>query len=458
MSATPAMADHGRRRVLSITTVFPNPVQPSHGLFVRQRLQRLARSFDLHVVAPVPYFPGCTGRLANRPAGVPKRSSTHEIEAEHPRFWSPPGLGKSLDGWLYAASIAPLVGRLHALHRFELIDAHFAYPDGFAAVAIGRWLNLPVTITLRGTLSDLKRRPSCRWALRRALRHADAVVSVSRSLRDDAVELGISADRIDVIPNGIDADLFAPMARQQAREQLGLPSNARVLLTVGALRHVKGHDLLLRAFARLCFGDGARSNGVAGAPGSGDQVGGGTTTPEGLPERGQKLRLVVLGGRSISDDRSRELRDLARELGLGDRVVWAGAVAHSEVPRWLAAADVFTLASRREGCCNAVLEALACGRPAVVTAVGGNPETITGEHVGYLVPPEDPEALAAALDRALGRRWDEQSIRDQVKRRSWDAVSESVGEVWQRTLSAHALSGERRREHGAATARSTEAC
>ena len=155
-----------------------------------------------------------------------------------------------------------------------------------------------MTITLRGTLSDLKRRPSCRWALRRALRHADAVVSVSRSLRDDAVELGISADRIDVIPNGIDADLFAPMARQQAREQLGLPSNARVLLTVGALRHVKGHDLLLRAFARLCFGDGTRSNGVAGAPGSGDQVGGGTTTPEGLPERGQKLRLVVLGGRS----------------------------------------------------------------------------------------------------------------------------------------------------------------
>ena len=87
-------------------------------------------------------FPRLYGQTCNRPAGVPKRSSTHEIEAEHPRFWSPPGLGKSLDGWLYAASIAPLVGRLHALHRFELIDAHFAYPDGFAAVAIGRWLNL----------------------------------------------------------------------------------------------------------------------------------------------------------------------------------------------------------------------------------------------------------------------------------------------------------------------------
>lgn len=390
-------------RVLSLTTVFPNPVQPSHGVFVRERLRRLASHADVTVVAPVPYFPAATGRMASRPRGVPAHRTEGDFEVHHPRFWSPPAVGKSLDGWLYAASIAGLVRRLHERHRFDLLDAHFAYPDGFAAVQLGRMVDVPVSITLRGTLPDLARRPSRRWALRRALHGADSLLAVSASLRDDAARLGVDPARVTVVPNGIDLDTFRPLDRQQARQRLGLPGDARIVLTVGALREVKGHHYLLRAMAAL---------------------------PSGLED----TRLVVVGGASISDDRSTALRRLAAELGISDRVIWAGPRPHGEIPSWLAASDVFVNASRREGCCNALLEALACGRPAVATAVGGNPEIISDDSVGVLVRPGDPAGLAAGLHGVLERAWQPERIRDHVRDRSWDATATAVIGAWNRAL------------------------
>lgn len=390
-------------RVLSLSTVFPNPVQPHHGVFVRERLRRLAELAEITVVAPVPYFPGATGRMAGRPAGVVDVRQDGDLQVFHPRFWSPPGIAKSLDGYLYAASVRGLVERLHGRGGFDLIDAHFAYPDGFAAVQLGRRLRVPVTITLRGTLPDLARRPSRRWALRRALHGADALVAVSASLRQDAAALGVDPETVTVVPNGIDLDTFRPLDRAVARRRLGLRADGRLVLSVGALREVKGHDVTLRAAAQL------RAE---------------------MPD----VTVAIVGGTSVSDDRSEALHRLAADLRIQDAVTWAGPRPHAEIPLWLAAADVFVIASRREGCCNALLEALACGRPAVATAVGGNPEIVRSAELGELVPHGDAAAMAAALRRVLGATWDPERIRDHVRERSWEATADAVMRVWRGTL------------------------
>lgn len=390
-------------RVLSLSMVFPNSRQPHHGVFVRQRLEQIAVHAEVTVVAPVPYFPLATGRMENRPAGVEPFRRDGRLDVWHPRFWSVPGLAKGFDGHLYAASIASRVRALHRERPFDLIDAHFAYPDGFAGVRLGRRLGLPVSITLRGTLPDLMRRPSRRLALRLALEGADVILSVSDALRRDAVELGIDADRVVVVPNGIDVARFAPVDRREARERLGLPAERPILITVGALREVKGHHHLLDAVARMRV----RLPGVLA---------------------------VVVGGASVSDDRSVALRRQAAELGIENNVLWAGARPHEEIPLWLSAADLFVNASRREGCCNALLEAQACGLPAVATAVGGNPEIVASERLGTLVPPADPEAMAQALAGALERPWDRDAIRAVVARRSWEATAEAVLGAWRERL------------------------
>jgi len=392
-------------RVLSLSMVFPNSQQPEHGVFVRQRLQHLAELVEVTVVAPVPYFPFATGRMANRPAGVESDRRDGDLEVWHPRFWSVPGLAKGLDGLLYAASVATRVRALHRQQPFDLIDAHFAYPDGHAAVRLGRWLGLPVSITLRGTLPDLMRRPSRRMALRAALERADVILSVSEGLRQDAMRLGIDGDRIAVVANGIDTKRFTPIDRDAARSALDLPRDRPIVLTVGALREVKGHHHLLEALARVR-----------------DRV------PDVLG--------VFVGGASVSDDRSAQLREQSERLGLSGHVRWAGARPHDEIPHWLSAADLFVNASRREGCCNALLEAQACGLPVVATAVGGNPEIVHASELGELVPPGDSAALAEALERVLQRRWSADRIRDAVLDRSWEATARAVLDAWRERVPA----------------------
>ena len=228
-------------RVLSLSTVFPNPQQPDRGVFVRERLRHVAATDEveeLTIVAPIPYFPVATGRMQSRPAGVVRARVDGTLRVLHPPFWTPPGVGKSIDGLLYAASVYPTVRRLHRERPLDVIDAHFAYPDGFAAVLIAGLLGTAATVTLRGTLPDLAtyrlRRPSIRYALERA----SAVLSVSAALRDDAAELGIDPRGVTVVANGVDSERFRPTPREAARRELGLDPGAPTIVTVAPGLHV----------------------------------------------------------------------------------------------------------------------------------------------------------------------------------------------------------------------------
>jgi glycosyltransferase involved in cell wall biosynthesis len=388
-------------RVLVFTTLFPSPAQPNAGVFIRERMFRVGKELPIKVVAPQPWFPlqGLLRLLrpSFRPT-APSREIQDGVQVLHPRFFCVPGLFKSLDGFLLTLSCYSTLRRLRKEFRFDLIDAHFGYPDGYAAVKLGQWLHRPVAITLRGTEPRHFRTPSVRRHLVRALEGADRIFAVSESLRQHALGMGIGPpEKIRVVGNGVDADKFFPLPQAESRRALGLPDDAKVLITVGGLVERKGFH---RVIALL---------------------------PE-LREKHPTLRYLIVGGPSAEGDWSTRLRGQVEELGLEDIVRFLGALPHQEVKRALSAADVFVLATSNEGWANVILEAMACGLPVVATDVGGNSEVVKDVSLGTIVPFGDPETLEAALDEALGRNWNPDGIISYARANSWDRRVETLVE------------------------------
>jgi glycosyltransferase involved in cell wall biosynthesis len=379
-------------RLLVFSTVFPNGAQPHHGIFVRERMRGLPPDVEVRVVAPAPWFPFVSGLRPGFRPSVPKEEIQDGVRVLHPKFISIPGLAKSLDGLLLFLGSLPALLRLRREFRFDAIDAHFVYPDGLAAVLLGKVFRVPVLITLRGMLPLLVpyhlRRPQLRYALRNAAR----IVAVSGSLKEDAARLGIDPGRVRVIENGIDPGLFRPLDRKEARRSLGLPVDGPLLVSVGTLSPRKGFHLVMEAMTRL----------------------------------GSDLRFAIVGGDGAEGAMESELRSLAVRFGLEDRVIFAGPRSRAELASWYSAADLFVLASGHEGCPNVVLEALACGTPVVATPVGNVAELVT-EEVGIVAERKAPD-LAAAIGQALSRDWDRAAIRARIEPRTWQAVGREVME------------------------------
>jgi teichuronic acid biosynthesis glycosyltransferase TuaC len=381
-------------RVLVFSTVFPSPVHPTHGLFVWQRIRPLARQAELHVVAPVSIW--------RSPTRLPTREEDGVI-IHHPRFVYVPLVLKCLDGVsLFVSSVATIV-RLRREFRFDLIDAHFSFPDGFAAVLLGLCFRCPVVITERGTLIPLSRYRVRRWMANWALRRASRVIAVASPLARRVIEAGLPADRVTIIGNGVDSERFHPGDRSAARARFGIPAETRLLVSVGHLSRRKGFDRVLRAFAAL-----------AG------------TRPE--------LRLAIIGGPGLEGDEQRPLTTLARDLGVSDRVMFTGAKPPDVVAAWLAASDLFVFASDYEGSPNVLWEALATGRP-VVTGDVGDASRIVPPHGGIVYDdPHDIDQLTRAIVDALDRQWNESEIRSYVEQNTWDAVAVRVVDQWRRAI------------------------
>ena len=382
-------------RILVISSVFPNPKQPTFGLFVRARVERLAREAEVRVLAPVAWFPFNRLFRGRERSGIVPQERQGTLIVEHPRFLSVPGVLKSLDGLLYFLSLVWRVRRLRREFAFDLIDAHFSYPDGMAAILLGRVLGCPVTVTLRGTIVPLSThrlpRVQIRWTLRRAAR----IFSVSESLKTVAMSLGIPAEKIRVIPNGVDTEVFRPVSRSEARVALGLPPDRPLVVSVGILSQRKGHQRVLEALPAVL-------------------------------RRYPDLLYVIIGGPTSEGDTGPLLARLTQELGLDDHVRLVGPQPHDAIPRWLAAADLFCLATSNEGRANVVMEALACGVPVVTTRVGGNAEIVHHGENGLLVPLGDTAALRTALLTGLDRSWDRQAIAAPWQAQSWDRTSTEV--------------------------------
>jgi len=383
-----------RLRILTFTSLYPNRANPLQGIFIHQRVKHLARrpGNSVEVIAPVPYFPSWLPVPRWRQfSQIPREEEIDGVRIHHPRYPLLPGISMPAHGMLmYLASLS-LVRRLHREQNFDCIDAHFVYPDGFAAVRLGRSLNLPVVVSARGTDINLYStfrliRPMLRWTLMRAA----AAIAVSADLKNKMIALGIPEAKIHVISNGVDTERFKLLDAKSARRQLGIPEDGIIVVSAGSMIESKGHHLLIAAVAKLT-------------------------------ERFPKLRLYVVGEGVYRA----KLEELVRQKQLQERVFLLGNRPNEELSLWFSAADVSCLMSSREGWPNVVSEALACGTPVLATHAGGIPEIITSPEFGMLVE-RNVDSIASGLEQALTKAWNRENIARHSRSRSWDAVAAEV--------------------------------
>ncbi len=390
-------------KILTFTKLYPNAQMPLHGIFVARRVAALARACgqQVQVVAPVPYYPKFLPGLGewNQIKQVPEVEEQQGLRVHHPRYFNPPKVGMARYGhWMANGSRTTVTQLLHNGFPFEVIDAHFIYPDGYAAIRLGQRLHRPVVVTARG--SDITRNkyfPHIRPLLSEVMRAATQLIAVSEELRDDFLALGATPEKVHVIPNGIDTETFYPLSQAEAKRRLGLAAEDRWLVSVGRLDHNKGQWLILEALQQI----GARE----------------------LRQRRIKLALIGQG-----EDHER-LKTISRAAGLDDMVHLAGQLAPEKICTWYNAADVKILASSREGSPNVVLEALACGTPTVASRAGRNALVIKEGTNGLLFPVGEAESLKTALLHALTRRWDRDQIARTGQQRSWATVAQEVEKV-----------------------------
>lgn len=342
------------KRVLSLSTLYPNPARPRLGTFVARSLEALAArgDWDVTVINPIGVPPVVFGpyREAAAPAVDGEEQGVH---VHRPTFTLVPKFGGRLNPGAIVRAVLPLAKRLHARQPFDLLDAQFFYPDGPAVAKIAAELRVPFSIKARG--ADIHHWGHLSYAnrmMRDAASRAAGLLSVCEALADDMEAIGLPRDKITVHYTGLDRDRFRPLQspnlRPRLAEELGVPlrHDEKVLVTVGALIPRKGQDLVIRALPHL--------------PGT---------------------RLLLVG----KGDDEGKLRALAEEIGVGDRVHFLGLLDHDLLPLVLSAADAMVLPSASEGLANAWVEALACGTPLVITDAGGAREVVRDRAAGLIV-------------------------------------------------------------------------
>lgn len=379
-------------RVLVFCTLFPSERQPNAGVFIRERMFRVGKELPLAVIAPVPWFPFQKLIRFWRPhfrPSVPYREHQQGFEVLRPRFFSIPGLFKSLDGLFMAIGCLPAMWRLRHHFAFDIIDAHFAYPDGYAATLLGLLFKVPVTITLRGTEVSHSHKRFHRRRMVKAMQRATRIFAVANALKRLAVSLGLEADKIMLVGNGVDTTKFFPSDKAEARTTLGLPKNALVLVTVGGLVERKGFHRVIELMPALSI-------------------------------HFPNLHYLVVGGPCPEGDWGSRLKQMVAKLGLSESVHFLGPLSPEALRVPLSAADVFVLPSRNEGWANVLLEAMACGLPVIATHVGGNREVVSNPALGKVVPFGDTKQLQHALEEALRKHWDRRGIITYARQNSWE--------------------------------------
>jgi len=379
-------------RILTYSTLYPNAAQPAHGIFVETRLKHLCarHPVEARVVAPVPWFPFRSPRFGSYAAHAraPRRECRGGLEVSHPRYPVLPKVGMNVAPELLAWWSAGEVERIRREgFDFDLVDAHYFYPDGVAAAMIAARLGKPLVITARGTdINLIPRFARPRRLIRWAAQQADAIVTVCEALADAIRGLGIEHPEIHTLRNGVDLELFQPAADREAlRRALGFTRTT--LVSVGHLIERKGHHLVIEAL-------------------------------HSLPD----VDLVILGD---GEERARLEAQVAR-AGLGERVRFEGAVSQHRLRECYGAADALVLASSREGWANVLLEAMACATPVVATPVWGTPEVVAAPEAGVLTRERSAAAIADGCRHLLASPPPRAATRAYAERFGWDPTSDGL--------------------------------
>lgn len=383
-------------RILVITSIFPNPMEVTKGIYIYKQVKALAKITPVIAVAPVPFFPSwIKHKKYDIYARIPYREERGDLTIIHPRYLVIPKIGRSLYGLLYLISIFRTFNALKRSFDPDVCISYWAYPDGYAAVLLSKLFNIPALVSCRGCdVNDLKE-GTIRWRMVRwALRKSKKIFAVSRAMSHVVRSIGVNEEAVKVIPNGIDTATFRAMDRMTSRNTVGLEmlnGDKRVVLYCGRLSAEKGPDLLLDAVKIL-------------------------------NEEGKNIHLLYTGDGPLK----LLLHQKVSRYRLEDSVTFLGEVGHSQIPYIINSCELLCLPSLSEGWPNTLMEAMACGIPVVATVVGGVPEIVSSGKLGILVPPGDSSRLARAISDALARSWDRNLIREQFGWRSWDVVASEI--------------------------------
>jgi teichuronic acid biosynthesis glycosyltransferase TuaC len=279
-----------------------------------------------------------------------------------------------------AHSAKSVIGRLlDEGYDFDVIDAHYFYPDGVAAALLGKYFNKAVVISALGSdINLILKDPIARRMILWAGKQAAAMITVCQSLKTKMVKYGMDGDRITPLRNGVDLELFRPVEREASRQPPGMDGLS--LLSVGHLVENKGHHHVISALAEL--------------PG---------------------VSLMIAG----SGPERKKLEALTRTTGVAERVTFLGAVPQEALREYYGAADALVLASSREGWANVLLEAMACGTPVLASDVGGTAEVLRSPAAGVLMSSATPDNIVEGIRRLQAQYPDRAATRAYAEGYSW---------------------------------------
>ena len=380
-------------RIVVFSSLFPSKQAPTAGPFIKERLFRLGKVVPIVVIAPQIWSPLDwlirLRRKSFRPvADVYEKDQG--IEIFRPRVFSFPGFFKSLDGWFMARGSRRCFDKVVKDFRPNIVDAHFLYPDGYAASTLARRAGLPYVVTIRGSKDEWLIGTDREPKLRETLHAASAVIAVSDALkRDVGIKLGLSDSDVQVVGNGVDLSKFHPVDKTEARARLGIAADAPVMIGVGGLIDRKGFHRIIPLV-------------------------------RALREKYPKLVYLIVGGGFSQGDMLARLKQLAEQCGVAENVRFCGPQLPQDLKWFYGAADIFTLATEHEGWANVFLEAMACGLPVLTTDVGGNSQVVAHAGLGKVSPYWDPEAYTQMLSEALSREWHRDEIIAYAKSNQWE--------------------------------------
>ena len=378
--------------VVLVSTLYPNDVMPTRGIFTAHIAQSLKLYCNVIVISPLPWFPKnkIFSRFEkwNQFSLIPGQDTIDGIEIYYPRYLVIPKIGTFLHSIFIFFPLYFLIRRLKNQGKVDLIKTHWIFPDGVASTLVAKFLKIPQVLVALGC--DITHFPSLPFRKRQiswSLKNANVVMAVSEDLVTRVKSLGACPDQVFLAPDGVDFDIFHIRDKKKCRQEIGIPQDAIVILQVASLDEVKATHLLIRAVAKLTV----RIN--------------------------RKLLVYIIGEGPLKSG----LVELAQKLGVQKNIFFIGRKPHSKVAKWMNAADVFCLTSLREGRPNVIIESLASGTTVVATAVGGVPELINPEN-GYLAKPADSTSIADNLYEALTSARDPRQVANTVAHFTWEAA------------------------------------
>jgi glycosyltransferase involved in cell wall biosynthesis len=354
-------------RILFISTTFPDASAPARGTYNAALCRELHRQHSIRAIAPRPFSEALRAAWSRKPFQIPADMAQAGLSVDYPTYWYTPRILDHRYGDQMWWSVRRAVETALTQFRPHAVLSYWAHPDGDVGLRAAQLAGVPCAVIVGGSdVLLLPKDPRRGIRVREVLRQSSAVITVSEGLRNSVCDLGVAADRVHTLYQGIDPGVFhTRTTREQSRRRLGLSSDEAHLLWVGRMVPVKALPLLLET-AML------------------------------LRDRQLKFKLHLIGE---GPERS-PLQEQSARLGLDGQLIFHGAVGHDAIPDWYRAADLTLLCSDSEGLPNVLRESLACGTPFVSTDVGSIRE-IAAPGACALVPPRQPALLTDAIQSML---------------------------------------------------------